>query len=135
MKKCNGCDTILVRNQTKWCSETCAKNHYKRPSKTGKCQECNKVFEYPRCEDNRKFCSRHCLGKDNARRNNAPRIAKRIQLTCKQCNKTYERPPAYAKKSKFCSRTCQTAFSAPVDLTCHHCKNKYTRIPAEANRS
>lgn len=52
-----------------------------------------------------------------------------VTKTCEQCGVQYSRPPAVAKRSRFCSKACHDANQRTMErrtLTCKRCGNSFT---------
>jgi len=95
----------------KFCSNTCRRSgrHWPKLGLTparGTCERCGKDFAKPPRGTAYRFCSRDCAtrGKSGPTRHN------KTTLQCAFCFRPYERSPADALKSKFCSARCYAEF-------------------------
>lgn len=105
-------------NRSKYCSRKC---HIKAIAGDGRdnpnwqggkvireCKWCGKEFSvYP--SRDKVTCSKECSKKYQGQMisgKNHPNWKEKIELTCKQCGKTYYRIPSHVEGSRFCSREC-----------------------------
>ena len=128
IKKCDYCNKeyeASKKNQ-KYCSKSCQiKARTKKIKKT--CLTCNKTFEVPLArQKSAKYCSRECYDKNN--------IAKKHELTCKQCGKNFTVQPYRIKENaQYCSLKCYYEYrnnNNKIKRTCKQCGKEFNVTPS-----
>lgn len=125
MINCKQCDKEITNPNKIFCNRECNTIFKRRNLRTINCLECNKQIITN--SKKQRFCSSKCYGRYNAK--NPGVIQKqqeknRIIKICENCCEEYE-VHNYRKNSKFCSKSCFTAYGRRT-IICPTCGIEFT---------